>query len=187
MADDDDLGLLFRGRTKVKRILVVLTVAVFAVLLTGSAWAQDEKAPGKADTLKWAEGKFHYVGETKCKTCHKAQYESWGKSKHANAWAALKPEEQAKPECAECHITGKTESDSLLVNVGCESCHGPGSEYKSMKAMKDHALASAAGLLPINEATCVRCHNKKSPNFKPFNYAEALKAGVHDHPAKETK
>lgn len=170
-----------------KRILMVAVLTVFAALLATSAWAQDDKIPGKSDTLKWAESKFHYVGEAKCKTCHKAQHESWAATKHANAWAALKPEEQKKAECVECHSVGKTETDSLLVNVGCESCHGPGSEYKAMKTMKDKALATAAGLLPINEATCVRCHNKKSPTFKGFNFAEAVKTGVHAHSVKGTK
>ncbi|MBI3872821.1 MAG: cytochrome c3 family protein [candidate division Zixibacteria bacterium] len=102
-------------------------------------------------------------------------------TKHSRAWSALKPEEQKK-ECAECHITGKTASDSLLVNVGCESCHGPGSEYRSITKMKDAKLAAAAGLMPITEATCVRCHNARSPQFKaPFDFAKAKELGVHKH------
>ena len=149
--------------------------------------AKEEVVPGKSDTLMWAEKNFHYVGETKCKMCHKAEYTSWLETKHAKAWASLKPEEQKNEECAGCHITGVTEDDSTLVNVGCEACHGPGSEYKSMKTMKDMKLATAAGLLPITEATCVRCHNKKSPFYKEFKYAEFLKTGVHEHPVKEEK
>jgi hypothetical protein len=49
--------------------------------------------------------------------------------------------------------------------------------------MEDAKLAAAAGLLAITEATCVRCHNEKSPNFKGFKYEEALKTGIHAHPA----
>jgi len=138
----------------------------------------------KSDTLKWAEAHFSYVGENSCKMCHKLQYDSWSKTKHANAWAALKPEEQAKPECAECHIVGKTKSDSLLVDVACEACHGPGSEYKAMKNMKDPKLAAASGLLAVTEATCLRCHNSRSPQFKSFDYAKALAAGIHEHKPK---
>ena len=147
--------------------------------------AKEKTVPGKADTLKWAEASFHYVGEKKCKMCHKVQFKTWSETRHAKAWESLKPEEQKKPECIECHSTGMNKKDSLLVTVSCEACHGPGSDYKKNKTMKDPKLASAAGLLPINEATCVRCHNEKSPTFKGFEYAEALKTGVHGHPAEE--
>lgn len=161
------------------------SISLIVVLLTlMSATVNAADPPGKSDTLKWAEAHNSYVGTNNCKMCHKLQYDSWSKTKHANAWAALKPEEQAKPECAECHIVGKTASDSLIVNVGCEACHGPGSAYKNMKTMKDKALASAAGLLPITEATCVRCHNTRSPQFKGFDYAKALAAGIHEHKPK---
>jgi len=176
----------------VKRKILMGLVAIATIAFAITAQAQDaEKAedmvPGKSDTLMWAESNFHYVGETKCKMCHKAEFNSWLETPHAKAWESLKPEEQKNPECAGCHITGMTEADSMLVNVGCEACHGPGSEYKAMKTMKDGALASAAGLLPISEATCVRCHNKKSPNYKEFKYEEFLKTGVHEHPTKEEK
>jgi hypothetical protein len=175
-------------KSKILTSMLVIVVIAFGAVAQAQEEAKEAKAvPGKADTLKWAEANFHYVGETKCKTCHSVQYKSWLETPHAKAWASLKPEEQKNKECAGCHITGMTEADSMLVNVGCESCHGPGSEYKTMKTMKDAKLAAAAGLLPITEATCVRCHNKKSPNYKEFKYAEFLKTGVHEHPAKEEK
>ena len=165
--------------------LRTITVATAAVLILGSS-AHAGAAPGKSDTLKWAEAHNSYVGTNNCKMCHKLQYDSWSKTKHASAWAALKPEEQAKPECAECHMVGKTKTDSLIVDVGCEACHGPGSAYKNMKTMKDKALAAAAGLLPVTEATCLRCHNERSPQFKGFDYAKALAAGIHEHKPKAT-
>lgn len=157
-----------------KKLLVAAVAVVIAVTFATMAQAQT-----KTDTLKWAEKHFKYVGEKACKTCHKVEYDSWLTTKHANAWATLKPEEQKKPECAGCHMTGKTASDSVIVNVSCEACHGPGSEYKSMKNMKDHALAVSTGVLPVTEATCVQCHNKNSPNYKEFKFAEAVKLGVH--------
>lgn len=159
-----------------KRMAVTATVGFLLVALSGLAHAQGIV---KSDTAKWAESHFKYVGDKACKTCHKVEHESWATTKHANAWSVLKPEEQAKPECASCHSTGKTAADSLLVGVGCESCHGPGSEYKSMKNMKDHALYAASGGLPVTEKTCAQCHNKNSPTFKEINFTEAIKAGVH--------
>jgi len=165
--------------------LELRSISIAAVLVIGIAGtAHADKNATASDTLKWAEKHFSYVGENSCKMCHKLEYDSWAKTKHATAWAALKPDEQAKPECAACHITGKTKTDSLLVNVGCESCHGPGSSFKSMATMKDPKLAAAAGLLPVTEATCVRCHNERSPQFKGFDFAKAVVAGVHQHKPK---
>jgi hypothetical protein len=151
------------------------------------AAATEEAAPGKSDTLMWAESNFHYIGDKKCKMCHKDQYNSWAETPHAKAWESLSEEEQKNEECAGCHSVGKDDEGTLMVNVGCEACHGPGSEYKSMKAMKDPKLAAEAGLLAVTEETCLRCHNKKSPTFKGFEYEEALKTGVHEHFVKEEK
>lgn len=157
-----------------KRIVVITAAIVLG--LSAAASAQERS---KSDTLKWAEKTFKYVGEKSCKACHKVEYDSWLTTPHANAWSVLKPEEQKNPVCASCHMTGKTAADSMIVNVSCEACHGPGSEYKSMKAMKDHALSVAAGVLPVDEKTCLQCHNKNSPTFKGFNFVEAMKTGIH--------
>jgi len=119
-----------------------------------------------------------YVGILKCKICHQDEYKVWAGTKHSQAWAALKSEEQQKAECAKCHQTGGAANP----NVQCEACHGPGSEYSKPMIMNkakwdaDPAgqlkLATAAGLVKPNEKTCVGCHNKQSPNFKGFNFAE---------------
>ena len=132
-----------------------IVVATAAIVLAFSSLAMAQEKI-KSDTLKWAEKTFKYVGEKSCKACHKVEFDSWLTTPHANAWSVLKPEEQKNPACASCHSTGKTAADSLLVNVTCESCHGPGSEYKSMKTMKDHALSVAAGVLPVSEKTCLQ-------------------------------
>ena len=174
-------------KRKILAGILVLAAVALGVVAQAEEGKDSVMVPGKADTLKWAEANFHYVGEKSCKMCHKAQYDSWLTTPHAKAWEKLKPEEQKNAECAGCHSVGKTKADSLLVNVACEACHGPGSEYKTKKTMEDPKLAAAAGLLPITEATCVRCHNKKSPTFKSFTYAEALKTGIHAHPPKEEK
>lgn len=122
-----------------------------------------------------------YIGDTKCKMCHSKQFKSWETTPHAKAWAALKPEEQKKDECAICHSTGYKKSEELLTNVQCEACHGPGSDYKDIKIMKNKEKAIAAGLIIPTEETCKTCHNEKSPNYKGFNFDEYSKKGVHEH------
>ena len=156
-----------------------------------------------------------YVGAKKCKTCHKKeligdQYGKWEKSKHAKAYEALKSDKAAqiakekglaKPayesdECLQCHMTGHGKPASAFAKgplkaedgVQCESCHGPGSNYKSKKTMSDHDKAVAAGLWdPGNdEKICTACHNDKSPTWDPaegFDYAKRKEEIAHPIPA----
>ncbi|MBK6910433.1 MAG: cytochrome C554 [bacterium] len=142
-----------------------------------------------------------YVGSGKCKMCHKGEkngsiYETWLETKHAKSMESLKAKgEDKNPECLACHTTGHGTAsgfgaDTSLVGaedlgaVGCEVCHGPGSEYKSKKVMESHEASLAAGMIVPNEATCTKCHNEKSPTFKGFKYDEALAKIVHKIPEK---
>lgn len=134
-----------------------------------------------------------YVGAKMCGMCHKgekkgSQLEIWQKSKHAQAFKTLSsdtaiaiakaqglkksPSESA--ECLECHVIT---SDVKIMQDGvqCETCHGPGSAYKSMAIMKDKVKAVAAGLVLYKDTTaiikkCETCHNDKSPTFKEFDF-----------------
>lgn len=136
------------------------------------------------------------IGVPKCTMCHKAktgdQAAIWEGSKHAGAFETLKSEASiaiAKEKglgnpweeaaCLKCHTTqhflgsaidekGKYD---LAEGVGCEACHGAGSEYKSKKVMEDREAALAAGMSLDGEATCLKCHNEESPTFKGFDFA----------------
>jgi hypothetical protein len=146
-------------------------------------------------TLLVSAADFTYVGISKCKMCHKGAakgevFEKWEKSPHANAFAVLKAKgEDKNPKCLECHVTGFNAGgykvgDATAVNfegVQCECCHGPGSAYKSLSIMKDKKQALANGLVEPNEALCKKCHNPKSPTFKGFNFAEAVKKINHSY------
>jgi nitrate/TMAO reductase-like tetraheme cytochrome c subunit len=110
----------------------------------------------------------HYLGQKFCRACHNIsddnRYHLWLNSKHAKAYEALEGAEKANPECLGCHTTGYGEviSDKAtrkdLRGVQCEACHGPGSQYKSMKVMKDPKLAREAGLWEVTREICLRCH-----------------------------
>ena len=69
--------------------------------------------------------------------------------------------------------------------VSCESCHGPGSGYKSNAVMKDREKSIAKGLIIQDEKLCKTCHNEESPHYKGFNYEEYLKKIIHPVPAAE--
>ena len=144
-----------------------------------------------------ADSAFKYVGASKCKTCHKKelmgdQYGAWQKAKHSKAFETLKgakaieiakakgiadaPSEAA--ECLKCHSTAATlgpkdYDKKPLANsdgVQCETCHGPGSAYKSKKTMANHDKSLASGLIVPDEKTCVKCHNDQSPTWDTAKY-----------------
>jgi hypothetical protein len=127
-----------------------------------------------------------YVGSDKCKKCHEYAYEVWQNSKHAHAFQSLitatRPSlRKFDGECVVCHVTGfeyetgyRNEKDTpLLKNVGCESCHGPGSEHL-VKRGKDRKLlalmnpfktppneneqAKNRRLLGLHDS-CMHCHD----------------------------
>lgn len=70
------------------------------------------------------------VGSDACEMCHEEQFASWAGTAHASR----------KPP------------------LDCESCHGPGSAYKTMAIMKDPAKARAAGLVIPERSFCSQCH-----------------------------
>jgi len=134
------------------------------------------------------------IGAPKCKSCHKAktgdQWKIWTESAHARAFETLASEEshkiaadkglgdpQQEEACLKCHVTKASLGAGAVINekakyadsegVGCESCHGPGSDYKSKKVMVDPEAARLAGLVMIKDAEgCTQCHNEESPTFK---------------------
>ncbi len=98
------------------------------------------KYPQSKHPLQLVEGdKFpEYVGSETCRTCHAKAYEVWSKTGHSHAFKTLEDARrpslrQYDPECVVCHTVGfgrftgykDKETTPDLINVGCESCHGP--------------------------------------------------------------
>ncbi|NPA68143.1 MAG: cytochrome C554 [Chlorobi bacterium] len=137
---------------------------------------------------------FKYIGASKCKMCHNKaakgeQYNKWLSGPHSKAMQSLKGDEVNNPECLKCHSTAGAADPGLIAGitkeegVSCESCHGPGSAYKSMSVMKDHELSIKNGLIMPTEAVCKKCHNEESPNYKGFNFEEYYAKIAHPNPA----
>jgi hypothetical protein len=156
-----------------------------------------------------------YIGQKQCAMCHKTdkqgkQQDIWMKSKHAGAFKTLttaaadeiaakkglKTKAAESPECLGCHTVGEGADVKLAEKtfdikdgVQCETCHGPGSAYKNMAVMKDHAKAVAAGMTEFKDAAaiekkCVTCHNEKSPTAKKFDFAASWAKIEHKVPKK---
>lgn len=139
---------------------------------------------------------YEYIGAAKCKMCHNkpatgAQYKIWAEGPHANAMESLKGDEKNDPKCLKCHSTAGGVDEDLIATltvdegVSCESCHGPGSAYKTNPIMKDQAKSLANGMIMPTEQVCKTCHNEESPNYKGFNYDEYVAKIAHPVPAAE--
>ncbi len=190
------------------------TVLLLSVLLAGYAVASDFEYVGSkkckschksekkgAQYPKWEESKHGNAFET----LKSEQALEIAKSK------GLKTAPHEAPECLKCHTVGYGEGGyevkdeafwnpadddkegkkaakrmEGLKNVGCESCHGPGSEYKKKKVMKaiyeGTEKAEDHGLVIPDEKTCLSCHNEESPTYKEFNYKERLEKIAHPIP-----
>jgi hypothetical protein len=190
---------------------VGLMLLLFSAISSAQEKASKEEKTAPAEEKAAPEKVVHkYVGVSKCKLCHSSakigdQYGIWAKSKHAQAYKTLATSEadsvgkahgvdapQKSAECLGCHVTAygapaaaKAASFSDTTGVECETCHGPGSDYLSMKVMKDRQAALANGLIIPTEKTCVGCHNEKSPTYKKFVYAEFVKQIAHPIPKQE--
>jgi hypothetical protein len=109
---------------------------------------------------------LEYVGSKSCKLCHEYEYEKWSSKAHAHAYATLeRVGSQYDPECVVCHVIGmeyesgfvSEDKTSNLKNVGCENCHGPGSEHI-------RTLGVAETIEPKSD--CTDCHTvENSPNY----------------------
>lgn len=200
-----------------KSVLILGVLLVAMLIFSGLSWSAQEEAKKEAteDTTEAApKPVYKYMGAASCKGCHNLpktgkQFNKWSASEHAHAFEVLASDQakalakemkiedaQKSEKCLICHVTAYGVADSLLgakysmeEGVTCEACHGPGEKYKSMKVMKDKELALANGLIEPTEELCVTCHNKQSPTFKTFKYADEVK--VIDHlyppPPKEKK
>ncbi len=108
--------------------------------------------------------------------------------------------------CLKCHTTGlgheggyfiPDASDKKAVRkakklqgVGCESCHGPGSEYvklhtELLKTKRKYKIEEmyAAGMVKVDASTCVTCHNEQSPTIAKgdaFDYEAKKNEGTHE-------
>lgn len=165
---------------------------------------------------------FSYVGSEGCSSCHKIATLSWEMSAHAQTFETLKPGARSKEklkakldpnkdyttdkDCLKCHTIGYNEaggfqdvtSTPAMVGVGCESCHGPGSDYKFVHATnknftKEEAKAAGQVYGSQDAAVCSACHVSKDTPMTPkidkkykFDYKKSI-ANRKSYHTKEPK
>jgi len=128
-----------------------------------------------------------YAGSESCKLCHDYEYRRWrdpalgqpGSTAHANAYATLeRVGSQYDPECVICHVVGmeyesgfiSEEKTGHLKNVGCENCHGPGSEHI-------RTLGVAKTTEP--KSVCLDCHTPEHSGDYAGNERSFLEKIIH--------
>jgi hypothetical protein len=104
------------------------------------------KFPRTKHSIQLAHENAKYIGSEACGNCHVQADKVWKASKHSRAFASLVKAKhpslrQFDGECVACHTVGfehltgyadpknNIKRNTLLENVGCESCHGPGSAH----------------------------------------------------------
>jgi Cytochrome c554 and c-prime len=122
---------------------------------------------------------YRIAGSDSCVHCHKEDDQSWHASKHAHAWQTLVDKRShVDPSCQLCHTTGYGLSGGFvqiarslpMVNVGCESCHGPS---------QAHVLNPKTKTTYLSREQCVRCHDhENSPEFEYDKYWAKIAHGV---------
>ena len=127
-----------------------------------------------------------YVGSAACSACHQTAYTWWRNHAHGVAYLTLQQRnKEYNLDCVSCHVTGydqpggSTVTHNLnggLVNVGCESCHGPGAAHG-----KDPEKVGIVRDTPAS--TCLQCHNTQHSDLFDFDaYRKTLVAPGHGLP-----
>jgi hypothetical protein len=126
-----------------------------------------------------------YVGSAACSGCHQTAFAWWRNHAHGVAYLTLQQRnKEFNLDCVGCHVTGYDEPggstvthnlQGALVNVGCESCHGPGAAHAKepeVTVVRDPP-----------ESTCLRCHNDQHSDLFDYDgYRETLVVPGHGLP-----
>lgn len=183
--------------------LLALSVVLYGQEYVGSHKCKicHRKASSGAQYSVWEETNHAHAYETL--RTDKAIKIAKGQGVEGNPWEAA--------ECVRCHTTGFgkggyeirgasfwEELDSRgkptkgvkrmrgLQGVGCESCHGPGSQYKSKKKMeaifRGELDGEELGMQVPTEEVCRQCHNSEATGKGEFVFKESYQKIAHPYP-----
>jgi len=143
-----------------------------------------------ADTIPGVRAAATYAGTEKCLTCHKEAAAAWVASAHSQAFLALTARKaDADPKCIGCHTVGfgnasgyrREFAGAKLINVGCESCHGPGSLHIRER---EGDTSVHFTFRPLDGGDCVKCHYGEFS--RPFDWKEQWQLIKHGKDSQRT-
>ncbi|HIL80684.1 MAG TPA: redoxin domain-containing protein [Myxococcales bacterium] len=134
-----------------------------------------------------------YVGSDACQSCHLAEFATWGSSPHAHSLTSLATENKTNDgDCLACHTTGygrqggfPAEGDANrhvdLARVGCESCHGPGSNHVAEGSAKLGSIISLGDKCDscVILQICGSCHDEANDSDFTFAVQEHIDRQRH--------
>ncbi len=133
------------------------------------------------------KGQAAYVGNDRCRECHEEAFPVWEGSKHSHAYETLEQAgKQYNLECVRCHVVAMDKPGAVcrvdkvegMADVGCESCHGPGSIHAE-EPTEENVIAK-----PVEEH-CVGCHEQEnSPHFNFSTYLPQILGKGHEAKAQ---
>lgn len=126
-----------------------------------------------------------YVGSAACAKCHAAIFRDWNRTtSHAHALQTLEEIDYAEdPECVRCHVVGwkrdgqddwyrhasgfqTAAKTPHLAGVGCENCHGPGSDHVADPSAHPLFHPEGPDAKSAWRSRCMTCHDiDNSPAF----------------------
>jgi hypothetical protein len=141
-----------------------------------------------------------YKGSAACIQCHAAAGQTWKASVHAGALDTLTAhQEENNLDCLQCHTVGlyepsgydpndtRTAPHDALGAVGCESCHGPGSQHVAAAQLAklqdgawpkpdEHWNGEQYSIVRSSLTDCLKCHDSyNSPKFNAQGYWAKIK------------
>jgi hypothetical protein len=131
------------------------------------------------------KGAATYVGMDKCDDCHADAVKFWKQTVHAQAWQTLVDRgQQFDYECIGCHVTGWEKPGGTnmahtehLLDVQCETCHGPGSIHV---AKGGEEKPSAVRRAPAEDLCASLCHtHEHSDTFQHDAYLRDIVGKGH--------
>ncbi len=144
------------------------------------AWAREH---GKACEPPTAE-RPGFVGTAVCGSCHPDALTVWQGTRHPHAFEDLEAKgKQYHLDCIGCHVSGwqqpggvcRIDQTEQRREVGCESCHGPGSAHV--------ALPTRATIRRGSKEVCVGCHDhENSTHFEYESYLAKIRGPGHGAP-----
>ena len=136
----------------------------------------DDPSKSGNDLVPGVRATATFAGSESCAKCHPGADHAWRETGHARAFSTLvKHGANADPNCIACHTVGfgtpggyrREFAATKLTDVGCESCHGPGSRHVASRIAGD---AEAGRLRPLGTGDCQHCHHGEFS--RPFEWKE---------------